>query len=105
YHPLFIQAFSEIGEKHSPENYDHVVFSFHGLPERQMVKANSFNYCIKENCCSSINVQNAFCYRAQCYETARLIAVSLSLPANKYSVSFQSRLGSAEWVKPYTTNV
>jgi len=104
-HPLFIKAFSEIGKKHSPENYDHVVFSFHGLPERQMVKANSFNHCLKENCCSSITEKNAFCYRAQCYDTARLIAANLSLPANKYSVSFQSRLGRAEWIKPYTTDV
>jgi ferrochelatase len=104
-HLLFIKAFADIGKKHSPENYDHVVFSFHGLPERQMLKADCFNHCLKENCCASITEKNAFCYRAQCHDTARLIAAELSLPEKKYSISFQSRLGKEEWIKPYTPTV
>jgi ferrochelatase len=104
-HSLYIKAFTEIGKRHSPENYDHIIFSFHGLPERQMVKANCFNHCLKENCCATLTEKNAFCYRAQCFDTARLLAATLSLPVEKYTVSFQSRLGRAEWVKPYTTAV
>jgi ferrochelatase len=104
-HPLFIRAFVENGRKYLQENYDHIIFSFHGLPERQILKADCFNHCLKENCCSQITEHNAFCYRAQCFETARLITSQLSLSPDKYSVSFQSRLGRAEWIKPYSTDV
>ena len=101
----FINAFSVIGKKHEPGNYDHVLFSFHGLPERQIKKADVHNHCLKENCCASLNEKNAFCYRAQCYETARLIARKLELAEGNYTVCFQSRLGKTPWIKPYSDQV
>ncbi|REJ81285.1 MAG: ferrochelatase [Bacteroidetes bacterium] len=103
--PGFIRAFSEIGRKYPHHEHDHVLFSFHGLPERQIRKADLINHCLKENCCSTLNSNNAFCYRAQCYETARRIASVLDIPAGRYSVCFQSRLGRDPWIKPYSDDV
>lgn len=104
---LMIEAFSDNGRKHHPETYDHILFSFHGLPQRQLGKSDhSQKHCLKvENCCSALTENNKFCYSAQCYDTARLIAKKLDLPKEKYSVCFQSRLGKDPWVQPYTSVV
>jgi len=104
---LMIEVFAENGKKHNPETYDHILFSFHGLPQRQLVKSDhSQNHCLKlENCCSSLTENNKFCYSAQCHDTARLIAKKLGLTEDKYSVCFQSRLGKDPWVQPYTSVV
>ena len=104
---LMIEAFAENGRKHKPETYDHVLFSFHGLPQRQLVKSDhSQKHCLKvENCCSTLTENNKFCYSAQCHDTARLIAKKLGLTEDKYSVCFQSRLGKDPWVQPYTSVV
>ena len=101
----YIRAFAEIGQKHEPQRYDHVLFSFHGLPERQIKKADVHDHCLKENCCASLGDKNAFCYRAQCYETARLIARSIHVESSDYTVCFQSRLGKTPWIKPYSDQV
>ncbi len=101
-HPLFINAFAEIGKKHQPENYDHILFSFHGLPERQISKSIPQNNCLTESCCDMLHEKNQLCYRAQCFDTARLIATQLNIPAEKYTVCFQSRLGKTPWIKPYS---
>jgi ferrochelatase len=98
----YINAFSEIGKKHNPENYDHILFSFHGLPERQIKKADKYNHCLNDGCCNVLSDKNAFCYRAQCYETARLIAAQLNIQQADYTVCFQSRLGKTPWIKPYS---
>ena len=102
-----IEAFSDNGRKHHPETYDHILFSFHGLPQRQLRKSDhSKLHCMKvENCCSVLTENNKFCYSAQCHDTARLIAEKLELPKEKYSVCFQSRLGKDPWVQPYTSVV
>lgn len=101
-HSGFIKAFAEKGKQYNHAAYDHVIFSFHGLPERQIRKADWSNHCLKENCCSSLNEKNFFCYRAQCHATARLLAEELNIPEEKYSITFQSRLGKDPWIKPYT---
>jgi ferrochelatase len=98
----FIQAFVDIGKQHHPENHDHILFSFHVLPERQILKADCFNHCLKDGCCDVLSEVNAFCYRAQCFETARQLATALSIPKNKYTICFQSRLGKTPWIKPYS---
>lgn len=104
---LMIEVFAENGRKHHPETYDHVLFSFHGLPQRQLKKSDhSKMHCLKvENCCSTLTENNKFCYSAQCHDTARLIAAKLGLAEDKYSVCFQSRLGKDPWVQPYTSVV
>lgn len=105
-HPLFVEAFAELGQKYmATENYDHYVFTYHGLPERQLHKEDSITSCDHANCTRSYNATNQFCYRAQCYETSRLLAKRLGIPEEKYTVSFQSRLGNAPWIKPYTDDV
>lgn len=82
--------------------YDHFLFSYHGLPERQIKKGSVGDQCKLGSCCESFHDRNRFCYRAQCFHTTRLIAERLGIPKEKYTVCFQSRLGKDPWIKPYT---
>lgn len=102
-----LEVFAENARKHQPETFDHILFSFHGLPERQLTKADhSAKYCLqKPDCCARLNDANRFCYSAQSHDTARLLAEKLNLPKEKYTVCFQSRLGNSPWKKPYTIEV
>ena len=86
------------------ENPDHVLFSFHGLPERHIKKSDpAGNFCLaSKDCCASIRAENRMCYRAQAYQTARRMAHKLTLPEGRWSVAFQSRLGRTPWIQPYT---
>lgn len=104
---LVLEAFAENAKKYQPETYDHVLFSFHGLPERQLLKCDhTGSYCLKkENCCETLNDTNKYCYSAQGHDTARLIAQKLHIARENYTVCFQSRLGKEPWVQPYTTDV
>ncbi len=102
-HPAFLNAFVTIGERYQPETFDHVLFSFHGLPERQITQTDTSGCCLKRSkCCETLCERNHQCYRAQCYATARLLSDRLGLRQNKYTVSFQSRLGKEPWTQPYT---
>ena len=102
----FIQSFSEkIDSVLSEGPWDHLLFSYHGLPERQIRKCDaSGSYCLRSpTCCDQLNEKNAdFCYRAQCFESSRLMAKKLGLADGKWSVAFQSRLGASKWITPYT---
>ncbi len=104
---LMIEAFADNAEKHQPETYDHILFSFHGLPQRQLVKSDhTHQHCLKvKDCCQTITDANQFCYSAQSYHTAKLIAEKLNIPKEKYTVCFQSRLGNDPWVQPYTSEI
>jgi ferrochelatase len=104
---LMIETFANNGKKYQPETYDHILFSFHGLPQRQLIKCDhTGNYCLQFNgCCDTINDINKYCYSAQSHHTARLIAEKLSIPKEKYTICFQSRLGNDPWVQPYTSEV
>ncbi len=104
-HPGFIGAFAEIGRKSLDEfRPDHVLFSFHGLPERQILKGDvSGRHCLqKPDCCDKVIPVNGLCYRAHSFATARALATALNIPTEQYSVCFQSRLGRTPWIKPYT---
>jgi len=83
---------------------DYVLFSFHGLPERQIQKSDATGFhCLSSvECCDQVGPANQNCYRAQAFFTARSMAQRLHLPAAGYSVSFQSRLGRTPWIRPYT---
>ena len=98
----FIEAFAEVGRKHGHKSYDHILFSFHGLPERQIRKADQSNNCLNIGCCDQMTDNNHLCYRAQCHATARKIAEELQIPKEKYTICFQSRLGRDPWIKPYS---
>lgn len=104
---LVIDTFAENAAKYNPSTYDHVLFSFHGLPERQLLKCDhTGHYCLKkDNCCDTFNDANKFCYSAQGHHTAKLIAKKLDISVDNYTVCFQSRLGKEPWVQPYTTDV
>lgn len=83
---------------------DHVLFSFHGVPERHVLKSDpSGAHCLKSgSCCETMSAANAHCYRAQCFDTARQVAQRLALPRERWTVTFQSRLGRTPWVQPFT---
>jgi ferrochelatase len=84
---------------------DHILFSYHGLPERQIRKSEGApGHCLAadDSCCASITARNAFCYRAQSFATTRALVERLGVDASKTSTSFQSRLGRTPWIKPYT---
>jgi ferrochelatase len=105
-HPKFIQAFALLGQKYiSQYPFDHYLFTYHGLPERQIHKGDATHTCLKGNCCGSLHAMNQHCYRAQCFETSRLLASALGIPEDQYTVSFQSRLGKDPWIRPYTDDV
>lgn len=105
-HPALIRAFVEIGKTYDPMSYDHVLFSFHGLPQRHIKKADPRKHCFAtKDCCKTFGEHNHSCYSAQCYATANAIAEELSLPVDLYSVSFQSRLGNDPWLQPFTFEV
>jgi ferrochelatase len=101
--PLFIETIATLGRQYMErEEFDFFIFSYHGLPERQILKASVDNYCRLGDCCSVYTRKNRYCYRAQCFHTSRLVAAELGIPPEKYVVSFQSRLGKNPWIKPYT---
>lgn len=83
---------------------DHVVLSYHGLPERHVRKSDpTGRHCLaSEGCCGAIASANRSCYRAQCYATSRALAAALALPADRVTTAFQSRLGRTPWIRPYT---
>ncbi|MEY5000123.1 MAG: hypothetical protein RLZZ211_159 [Bacteroidota bacterium] len=85
--------------------YDHILFSYHGLPERQVDKVyDGSDLCQDQPCESEINDHNKFCYKATCYATTRLIAERLGLKEDQYTVCFQSRLDK-KWLTPFSDKV
>ena len=102
-HPKFIQAITQIASTYQLQDYDHFLFSYHGVPERQIHKAANGNACLAEGCCDVMHKDNALCYRAQCFQTTRLIASALNLPTDKITTCFQSRLGKTPWIQPYAS--
>lgn len=101
-HPTFIDALTAIAKpKVESGKYEHFVFSYHGLPERQIHKAAVNGYCKLSECCNTYNSKNTYCYRAQCFATTRLFVEKLGLTEDQYSICFQSRLGRDPWIRPY----
>jgi len=102
----FLEAFAGRGRAClAKEKPDHVLFSFHGLPEKHIRKAERIKrFCLKKDdaCCAQMGKVNLYCYRAQCFETARRIAEKLQLKPETYTICFQSRMGPVAWIKPYT---
>jgi len=106
-HPKFIEALLVEGKKHNFNDYDHVIFSYHGLPERHILKGSAHyggNTCQMGACCNAITKNNQYCYRANCMETTRQLVKGLSIPEGKYTSTFQSRLDN-KWLKPYSDKV
>ena len=100
-HPGFVDAVAEVArgvlDAFGP---DHVLFSYHGLPERQLDDPGG--RCLREGCCDEVREANRFCYRAQCHATTAAVAAALDLPPGSYGTSFQSRMAGQRWIEPYT---
>jgi len=86
---------------------EHILFSYHGLPVRHLRKTDpTGSHCMASaDCCSEPSSAHATCYRHQCFTTTRAIAEAANLPGDRYHISFQSRLGRAQWMEPYTDKV
>lgn len=102
--PNYINALTESIKPFLQQDYDQILFSYHGLPQRHMKKADpTGKHCLQvADCCEVPSSAHATCYRHQCWTTTQIVATSLDIPANKVGFSFQSRLGREEWLKPYT---
>ncbi len=103
-HPDYIKALVASAQPFLANGFDHLLFSFHGLPERQLRKSDpTGGHCLAvENCCEKASLAHATCYRAQCFKTVVAFVQKAGVPKEKYSVAFQSRLGRDPWLKPYT---
>lgn len=104
--PDYISALVEVAKPCLSEPFDHIIFSYHGLPVRHIRKTDpTHSHCLKvPNCCNTPSPARGFCYRYQCLETTRLVTERLNLSEDKYTVSFQSRLGVDRWLSPSTVD-
>lgn len=100
-HPAFLNAFTERILSYQPETYDHIIFTYHGLPNRHLEKNHPEESIKTCNCETSLPEFGKLCYKATCYQTTRELVKRLGLEKDKYSVSFQSRL-SNNWMTPFT---
>jgi ferrochelatase len=100
----YIEALHAVAAPYLAQPHDFVLFSFHGIPERHLRKADSSHgHCtIVKDCCTTCSPVHATCYRAQCLATMRALVARAGIPAGKHSVSFQSRLAGEPWLKPFT---
>ena len=102
----FLECIKKRASNFDIPKYDHVVFSYHGIPERHVDKVYlDGKPCSDHSCESEINEENTNCYKATCYATTRLLVKVLSLKDGEYSTCFQSRLGRDPWLTPYTDHV
>jgi ferrochelatase len=105
--PEYIDALTQSASDYLGQQYDHLLFSFHGIPERHLRKSDpTRKHClVTSNCCECNCPAVATCYRAQCYRTVKAFVKRAGIEEGKYSVAFQSRLGRAKWLTPYTDKV
>lgn len=99
-HTGFASALLERAREYDWRDYDHVLFSYHGLPERQVDKVYDDGLCQDRDCEHEMTPENTYCYKATCYGTSRLLAEGLGIPEDRYTVCFQSRLDK-KWLEPF----
>ncbi len=101
----YLNTIVEQAKKYNLNEYDHILFSYHGLPIRQVDKVYvDGKPCADHNCENEITEENKYCFKAVCYATTRLLAGKLNLPSDKYTVCFQSRLDK-DWLEPFADKV
>lgn len=100
----YIWSFGENARKFDLDSYDHFLFSYHGLPERQVDKVYDEGLCRDKNCENEVTTENKMCYKATCFETTRRLIDELGLPAEKCTTAFQSRLDK-NWIEPFSDKV
>jgi ferrochelatase len=103
----YLDAQAAIIANHLPPGWDHLLLSYHGLPERHITRADpTGNHCLSSpDCCARPSPAHATCYRHQVYRTSSLLAERIGISEEHYSVSFQSRLGRLPWLTPHTDQV
>ena len=102
--PDYIEALYQSAKPYLDTNFDHLLFSYHGIPARHLTKADSSKgHClVVKDCCSTCSPAHATCYKAQTLATTDAFVKRADIPREKYSISFQSRLGREPWLEPYT---
>jgi ferrochelatase len=102
----YIDSIVENTKPFDLKSYDHILFSYHGLPERQVDKVyeDDSDLCGDQPCETELNDKNKFCYKATCYATTRLLAAKLGLKEEDYTVCFQSRLDK-KWLEPFSDKI
>ncbi len=105
--PDYVEAMAENLAPHLEQDYDLVLFSYHGIPERHVKKTDpSGMFCLQSHdCCHTKNPAHAFCYRHQVHATTWAVADKAGIPEDKWRLSFQSRLGNDPWLRPFTDKV
>ena len=103
-HPAYIEAVADRAASFRLADYDHILFSYHGLPERHLDKVYPDDLCENQPCETELNASNRFCYKATCYDTSRRLAQQLGLDESRYTVCFQSRMNN-KWVQPFADRV
>mgnify|MGYP003575252402 FL=1 len=100
----YLEALAESMRPYLNKEYDHILFSYHGVPERHIHKGDvTGQHCLKvPNCCEVPSKAHEYCYRHQCWQTTKLVTEKLGIPREKWGFSFQSRLGRDPWLQPYT---
>ena len=100
----FVKSSANVIAENLPEKFDHLLFSYHSLPENQVKNSDpTGEHCLSHpNCCLQETSSNINCYRHQCIKTSDLISAALNIPKTKYGTSFQSKLGPVPWLTPST---
>lgn len=102
--PLYIEALVASAKEPLDWDYDHLLFSYHGIPERHLKKTDpTGGHClVSDACCDTPSAAHATCYRYQTRETTALFVQQASIPRGKYSIAYQSRFGRDAWLQPFT---
>ncbi len=105
--PLYVNALVENARPFLDQGFDHLLFSYHGIPVRHLKKADpTGSHCqVASNCCAIESPAISTCYKAQCLRTTNAFVRQAGIPEGRWSVSFQSRLGNEPWLTPYTDKV
>ncbi len=105
-HPGFIDALCAQAAHLPLSTFDRILISYHGLPERQLKKGDPSGLCLQaSHCCQTLSPTNRYCYAAQCHATTRALVDALGLTRDQYRHCYQSRLGRAAWLRPYTADI
>ncbi len=103
-HPKYLDAIVDRSRKYNLDEYDHILFSYHGVPLRHVDKVYDEGLCTDRDCENEITPENKYCYKATCFATSRLLAERLELSPDRYTVCFQSRLDK-NWLEPFSDKV
>ena len=100
----YIHALAESIKPYLQNDFDKVLFSYHGVPERHILKGDiTGNHCLRTaDCCQVDSPAHKYCYRHQCFKTTELVTKTLGIQKEKFEQTFQSRLGRDKWLTPYT---